>query len=58
MLTEMWLTSNHSFWKDTTALNKDNLKLYTADRQQGRGGGLALVTNKSLAVRQLDAGTK
>ena len=58
VLTEMWLTSNHSFWKDTTALNKDNLRLYTADRQQGRGRGLALVTNKNLAVRQLDAGTK
>ena len=58
VLTETWLTSNHSFWKDTAALNKDHLKLHTADRQQGRGGGLALVTNKNLAVRQLDAGTK
>ena len=47
VLTETRLTSNHGFWKDTTALNKDHLKLYTADRQQGRGGGLALVTNKN-----------
>ena len=50
VLTETWLTSNHQFWKDTTMLNRDNLKLHTLDRGRGRGGGLALVTKRHLRV--------
>ena len=53
VLTETWLMSNHQFWKDTTTLNRDNLKLHTLDRSQGRGGGLALVTKRHLQVSQL-----
>ena len=48
VLTETWLTSNHQFWKDTTMLNRDNLRLHTLDRGWGRGGGLALVTKRHL----------
>ena len=31
--------------KNTTQLNRDNLNLYTTDRPQGRGGGLALTVS-------------
>ena len=48
VLTETWLTSNHQFWKDTTILNKYNLRLHTLDRGRGRGGGLTLVTKRHL----------
>ena len=58
VLTKTWLTSNHGFWKDTTQLNRNNLKLYTADRPQGRGGGLTLIANKDLTVSQQEKGTK
>ena len=58
VLTETWLTSNHDFWKNATQLNRDNLNLYTADRPQGRGGGLALITKKGLTVSLHDKGTK
>ena len=37
VLTETWLTSNHWFWKDTTTLNRDNLKLHTLDRTKAEG---------------------
>ena len=47
VLTGTWLTSNHNFWKNTTQLNRNNLKLHTADRPQGRGGGLTLIAKKA-----------
>ena len=36
--------------KNTTSLNRNNLKLSTADQAMGRGGGIALITKNHYQV--------
>ena len=58
MLTETWLNNNHQNWKDTTILNRDNLKLCTANCKTGKGGGLALIHKAQYPVKTISSGTK
>ena len=48
LLTETWLTSKETdkIWIDSSDLNKDRNKLTSAIRENGKGGGLALITKK------------
>ena len=45
-------------WKDTTILNRDNLKLSTVDRGTGKGGGLALIHKAQYPVKLISSGCK
>ena len=58
VLTKTWLNSNHDNWKDTTILNRDHLKLCTADHQTGKGGGLALIHKSQYQVTTITNGSK
>ena len=58
MLTETWLNNNHQNWKDSTILNRDTLKLCTADQKTGKGGGLALIHKAQYPIRTISSGTK
>ena len=51
ILTETWLNSNHSQWKDTTILNRDGWTLLTGDRQSRKGGGLALTVKTTVQTK-------
>ena len=58
VLTETWLNNNHENWKDTTILNRSNLKLSTVDRGTGKGGGLAIIHNAQHQVKFISSGHK
>ena len=58
VLTETWLNSNHDNWKNTTILNRDNLKLSTVDHRTGKGGGLALIHKAQYSVKFICSGHK
>ena len=58
VLTETWLNSNHDLWKDTCTLNRDHLRLHTANRKEGRGGGLALINRSQYPCRTIHSGSK
>ena len=58
VITETWLNSNHENWKNTTILNRDNLKLSTVDRGTGKGGGLALIHKAQYPVKLISSGHK
>ena len=58
VLTETWLNNNHENWKNTTILNRNNLKLSTVDRGTGKGGGLALIHNAQYQVKFISRGHK
>ena len=58
VLTETWLNSNHDSWKNTTILNRDNLKLSTVDHRTGKGGGLALIHKAQYPVKFISSGHK
>ena len=58
VLTETWLNNYHHNWKDTTILNRDNLKLCTANCKAGKGGGLALIHKAQYPVKTISSGTK
>ena len=53
VLTETWLNSNHSQWKDTTILNRDGWTLLTGGRPSRKGGGLALTVKTKYKPKQL-----
>ena len=53
VLTETWLNSNHSQWKDTTILNRDRWTLLTGDRPSRKGAGLALTVKTKYKPKQL-----
>ena len=53
ILTETWLNSNHSQWKNTTILNRDGWTLLTGNRQSRKGGGLALTVKTKYKPKQL-----
>ena len=48
VLTETWLNSKHDLWKDTTILNKDQLRLHTANQKQGKRWWIS--TNQQKAI--------
>ena len=50
MIIETWLKAKDDHWKNTTSLNRNNLKLYTADQTKGQGGGIALITRNHYQV--------
>ena len=56
VLTETWLNSKHDLWKDTTILNKAQLRFHTADRKQGKGGGLALISRRQYPCKYIHGG--
>ena len=58
VLTETWLNNNHDNWKNTTILNRDNLKLSTVDCRTGKGGGLALIHKAQYPVKFISSGYK
>ena len=53
VITETWLNNKSQEWKDSTLLDKNNLKLLTSDRTNGKGGGLALITKRQYQVKQV-----
>ena len=57
VLTETWLNSNHGLWKDTCTLNRAQLRLHTADRGEGRGGGLALIIKAQYPCKTIQKGS-
>ena len=58
VLTETWLKDKHQYWKDTTCLNRNNLKLHTADRKARVGGGLALIHQAQYLCKCTKSGVK
>ena len=51
VLTETWLNSNHENWKNTTILNRDNLKLSTVDHRTGKGGGYSINPQSPIPIK-------
>ena len=43
IVTETWLTKDDTIWLEACDLNKDTYRIHSAHRQNGRGGGLALI---------------
>ena len=43
IVTETWLTKDDTIWLEACDLNKDTYRIQSAHRQNGRGGGLALI---------------
>ena len=58
VLTETWLNSKHDLWKDTTPLNKDQLRLQMADHEEGKGEGLALISRHHYPCQCVHRGAK
>ena len=58
-LTETWLTDNPSDerWLQTTPLNRDPYNMLIHNRQDRRGGGVALIVKSVFATRLLESGT-
>ena len=55
LITETWLTSKDSLWKQTTDLNKNQCQLHTHDRASGKGGGIALISKCYLQVTKVSS---
>ena len=53
IVTETWLTSKDQLWCETMSLNRDNLQLHTVNKQNGRGGGLALICKSHYKVSSI-----
>ena len=58
VLTETCLNSKYDLWKDTTPVNKDQLKLQMADHDEGKGGGLALISKHHYTCQCVHRGAK
>ena len=58
MLTETWINSNQDLWKDTTILNRNQLRLHRADQKQDKGGRLALIHKLQYPVKCIKSGHK
>ena len=56
IVTETWIqnTEEDKAWCEISALNNDNLMLHTVNREEHRGGGLALVSKSSLTISKLE----
>ena len=50
VITETWLKAKDDHWKGTTPLNRNSLKLHTADQARGKGGGIAVITKNHYQV--------
>ena len=59
IVTETWLTNNEidTQWLETTPLNRNPYSLIHANRPNGRGGGLALITKKCYTVKEVKNGS-
>ena len=55
LITETWLTSKDSLWKQSTDLNKNQYQLHTHDRASGKGGGIALISKCNLQVSKVSS---
>ena len=56
IITETWLTNKDKSWCKTTSFNRDNLQLQTVNRQNSRGGGLALISKSHYKVSSIQRG--
>ena len=58
IVTETWLTNNEhdTQWLETTPLNRTPYNLIHANRPNGRGGGLALITKNCYTVKEVKNG--
>ena len=58
VVTETWLTNNEhdTQWLETTPLNRTPYNLIHANRPNGRGGGLALITKNCYTVKEVKIG--
>ena len=57
IVTETWLTKNDTQWLETTPLNRNTYSLTHANRPNGRGGGLALITKSCYTVKEVKNGS-
>ena len=57
-LTETWLNDNPSFeqWLQSTPINRDPYKILTHNRQNRRGGGVALIVKSDFVTRLIESG--
>ena len=53
LITETWLTSKDSLWKQLTDLNKNQYQLHTHDRASGKGGDIALISKHNLQITKV-----
>ena len=58
IITETWLTNNDTDtqWLETTSLNRNPYSLIQANRPNGRGGRLALITKSCYTVKEVKNG--
>ena len=55
--TETWLSDKtDKQWYDNTEFNKNDLRLYNANRKNRKGGGLALIAKSNYQVSECDTG--
>ena len=52
VLTETWLQSEDQLWIQTCDLNINQFRIQTVNRNNGRGGGLAIVYRKNYKVKK------
>ena len=59
IITETWLTNNETDtqWLETTPLNRNPYSLVHANRPNGRGGGLVLITKNCYTVNKVENGS-
>ena len=57
ILTETWLTNKDKSWCEVMNLNKNNFQLHMANRQNGRGDGLALICKSHYKIASLQKGS-
>ena len=60
LITETWLRPviEDDTWVQALSLNTNQFRMNTVNRQNGRGGGLALVYNKEIKVKLKEQGCR
>ena len=58
IVTETWLTEDDKVWLDCSDLSKNGYQIYSANRKNRRGGGLAIILNTNIKIKLLEKGEK
>ena len=58
IITETWLSDSDNIWINACDLNKNGYKLSPVNRNQRRGGGVALVCTSTMNAKLIDSGSK
>ena len=53
LITETWITDQDQIWLDCCDFKQHSLNIDTSNRQQRKGGGLALISRSNIIVKHL-----